>query len=184
MCFRLSGITTVKLPTGPGELNEFYRDTKFYRSGDNIKLVSFPGLYMDSSIVIPSVFTKKGNPGTLKLMIWVTLSIMAVALFNYINIYSVLTLNRSRELGIKKIFGAGGKQLFGQIFLENLLIVSVATIMGFLLLELLKPVASRLLELRIIHIRRFDILLLQVFLVLLPLHISTVTYVRFVLLSR
>ncbi len=160
------------------KLNEFYRDTKFYRSGDNIKLVSFPGLYMDSRIVIPSVFTKKGNPGTLKLMIWVTLSIMAVALFNYINIYSVLTLKRSRELGIKKIFGAGGKQLFGQIFLENLLIVSVATIMGFLLLELLKPVASRLLELRIIHIWRFDILLLAGILVLLPLLISTVSYVR------
>ncbi|MFA7210860.1 MAG: FtsX-like permease family protein [Bacteroidales bacterium] len=160
------------------KLNEFYRDTKFYCIGDNIKLVSFPGLYMDNSIIIPSVFTKKGNPGTLKLMIWVTLSILAIALFNYINIYSVLTLKRSRELSIKKIFGAGGKQLFGQIFLENLLIVSVATIIGLLFLELLKPIASRVLELRIVHIWCFDLLFLASILVLLPLLISTVSYVR------
>ena len=45
--------------------------------------------------------------------------ILFAGLINYINVCTVVVLRRGRELGIKKVFGAGGHYIFIQLVVEN-----------------------------------------------------------------
>lgn len=98
-------------------------------------------VYMDNSIRKTSMHVQ-GNADELRLLGFVTFLILAVGLFNYINLYSVLMIKRYRGLAVKKIFGASQKTLFLQLYLENFFLNAIALFGVWVLMEW----TSRLLE--------------------------------------
>ncbi|WP_369906553.1 ABC transporter permease [Bacteroides sp. AF39-11AC] len=63
-----------------------------------------------------------------------------IGLLNFINIYTVIMSKRSKEFGIKKVFGAGRAEIFLQIYAENILLTSTVSVIVLLGLPLLTTI--------------------------------------------
>ncbi len=70
--------------------------------------------------------------------------IVASAGFNHANISLARAVNRAREIGIRKINGAGRSDIFNQFILESILVSVLATSLGILVLQWIIPLFSRL----------------------------------------
>lgn len=65
--------------------------------------------------------------------------ILLIACFTYINMSTARSLERAREVGIRKVAGASRKQVFGQFLGESIVIAVLALIMGIGLTGVLLP---------------------------------------------
>jgi putative ABC transport system permease protein len=78
-----------------------------------------------------------GNDQTLTYLIIIAAFIIVMAWVNYINLSTAQSMNRAREVGIRKVIGANRRQLIVQFFWETILINAVAIITAITLCELL-----------------------------------------------
>jgi putative ABC transport system permease protein len=76
----------------------------------------------------------------------IALLIMLVACFNYMNLSTAGAVQRMKEVGIRKVVGAGRNNLIRQFLGESLLFAFMALLFSVLLVKLLLPVFSSLLE--------------------------------------
>ena len=72
--------------------------------------------------------------------------VLALAVINFINLWSVRTLKRQREIGLRKSLGAGAAQLAGQFFVEAAVVAGLAGALGLLLAWWATPLAQVLLQ--------------------------------------
>lgn len=72
--------------------------------------------------------------------------VLALAVINFVNLWSVRTLQRQREIGLRKSLGAGAAQLAGQFFLEAAVVAGVAAALGLLLAWWAVPSAEVLMQ--------------------------------------
>lgn len=119
------------------------------------------------------------NPTYVWILTLVGMLILLIGVVNFINIYLVVLLRRGRELGMKKVFGAEGGWIFLQLFVENLMMISIAVICGLGLAELLNPFVKNVLGFDQFPYRLFDLLLLGSMLLLLPLLTTLVPYLQY-----
>jgi putative ABC transport system permease protein len=70
--------------------------------------------------------------------------ILFIACFNYINLMSANATSRVTEIGVRKVFGASGKQMALRFVTESLLVITVSVIISALLLKILLPVFNDL----------------------------------------
>lgn len=92
-----------------------------------------------------------GAPMTLRLpieayyvLIALALVIMISASLNYTNLSIARALTRAKEIGIRKVNGAGKKNLFVQFITESILTAVLAMIMAVLLLLIISPLLGSL----------------------------------------
>ncbi len=64
--------------------------------------------------------------------------VMASAVFNYTNLTLAKSLNRAKEIGVRKIMGANRKQVLSQVIIEGIVISLVSLVLAFLLMVFLK----------------------------------------------
>lgn len=69
----------------------------------------------------------------------VAVLILLIACINFINLSTVHSLKRSREIGVRKVLGAAKESLASQFLAESVFYVMIATILGLLVLYLLLP---------------------------------------------
>ncbi len=74
----------------------------------------------------------------------VALLILAIVCFTYINLSTSRSMERAKEIGIRKIIGAGRKQLFRQFLGESFLLCLVALILSIVMAVLLMPAFNQL----------------------------------------
>jgi hypothetical protein len=72
--------------------------------------------------------------------------VLALALINFVNLWSVRTLSRQREIGLRKSLGAGAPALAAQFFVEALAVAAVAGALGLLLAWWATPAVSVLMQ--------------------------------------
>lgn len=70
--------------------------------------------------------------------------ILVIAWINYINLATARALDRSKEIGIRKVVGAIRQQLIRQFLVEALLVNLVAIVLGLLIFQLSLPYFSEL----------------------------------------
>jgi len=80
-----------------------------------------------------------GNFGTVILFSVITLFILLIACFNYINLSTARCTTRAREIGLRKVIGAGRIQIIGQFLGESFLFVFVSFVLAFGLVEAFLP---------------------------------------------
>lgn len=78
--------------------------------------------------------------------------ILLLAIINFVNINIGTSAYRLKEIGLRKVFGGGQRQLILQYLTEALTITFAATCLSALWYELFLPISSRLLETRLGHI--------------------------------
>lgn len=74
------------------------------------------------------------------------LVILLIAWINYINLSTAISLDRSREAGVRKVIGATKFQLILQFLRESLLLNIVAILLGMLIFKLSLPSFSNLVQ--------------------------------------
>ncbi|MDP4264634.1 MAG: ABC transporter permease [Bacteroidota bacterium] len=76
----------------------------------------------------------------------IALLILAIACFTYINLSTARSMDRAKEVGIRKVAGAFKKQIFWQFIGESVLISCIALVLSIALAALLLPVFNQLAE--------------------------------------
>lgn len=79
------------------------------------------------------------NPAYLRLFALVGLLILFIACINFINLSNAIYLDRMKEVGVRKVLGAGQGGLIAQFMVETLLICSLAFILALPAVQLLLP---------------------------------------------
>jgi putative ABC transport system permease protein len=74
----------------------------------------------------------------------VALLILLIACVNYTNLSTAQSAGRSAEVGIRKVLGAGKRQVFNQFICESFLLTSVSIIMALILSVILLPYFNQL----------------------------------------
>lgn len=127
----------------------------------NYQLQPFGEVYFDIST--PHDNLAHANVKLIRLLVWLALVILALSVFNYINLAIAQSTGRLHELGVKQVFGASRRILVRQFINEAFLQVLLALILGFFLALLLNPVLSGILgkeiSLRVILMDPFTTLL-------------------------
>ncbi|CAN5821872.1 ABC transporter permease [soil metagenome] len=87
-----------------------------------------------------------GNMYYLKYLGIAALLILLIALINYINLSTAHSLERSKEVGVRKVIGATKLQLVRQFLSETFLLNVFGIVIGFVLFKLSLPAFSQLIE--------------------------------------
>jgi hypothetical protein len=87
------------------------------------------------------------NPVYVFIFLGVAFFILLVTAFNFMNLTTARALDRAREAGIRRIFGAHRRNLVAQFILESVLFCFIALFLGLVLVELFLPFFSDLFRL-------------------------------------
>ncbi len=99
-------------------------------------LMSLTDIHSESKL--EDEFKPAGNGQITQLLYWVGWIIVLVALFNYVNMTTAKSVERAREIGIRKVLGSQKTQLTFQLLTESfvlgLLVLSVGLALTYLIL--------------------------------------------------
>ena len=81
----------------------------------------------------------KGNRSAMIALIFAAIAILAIAWINYINLTVARSMERAKEVGVRRVVGAFRKQLVSQFLFEALVMNLIALIFAIGLIELILP---------------------------------------------
>lgn len=159
--------------------SNIYRTVKDYRIRYNFIPVS--QLYWNKELAIkgtePEIW-HYGSYSHIIILSGVCLLLLLAGILNFVNIYQIFMLKRSKEYGIKKVFGMQRRALFLQLWTENILMISAALFLSWFFIELLSGYANRLLESDVSY-TAFDWQLSLAIFTLLPLVTTVYPYIKY-----
>ena len=118
------------LAKNTGEMSKFI---KLY----TMKLID---IYLHSDI--NAEISPTGNITYVYLLSAVAILILLIASFNFINLSTVRSIQRSKEVGLKKVLGAGRSELVRQFISESFFVTAISLLISIILYQLLNPVFS------------------------------------------
>lgn len=122
---------------------------------------------------------QRGNQKTLTILTIVAVLLLLVGTFNYINLHTVVMLKRAREFGVKKVYGAGGRQVFTQLYLENFCLGIIALLFIWLFIEITRGIVDHWLGIPVVTDIRFDLMVSAVLLFGMPLLTTLFPFIRY-----
>ena len=113
----------------PAFMNEHYNNLpKAKNTGDSIALSLMPV----ENIHLQSHYTEEAEPAgdaqSVSFLFLIAFLIIAIAWINYINLATARSLERAKEVGVRKVLGALRTELVGQFMMESLLMNSIALV--------------------------------------------------------
>ncbi len=88
-----------------------------------------------------------GNGTVVWGLLIIALLIIAIAWINYINLATARAMERAKEVGVRKVAGAGRAQLVTQFLAESVLLNLIALVLAITLVQFAQPLFNRLLGL-------------------------------------
>jgi len=85
-----------------------------------------------------------GNGRSVSFMFLIGFIIMAIAWINYINLATARSVERGKEVGVRKVLGAGRAHLVRQFMLESLLLNFIAVVIALIAGYILSPLFNSL----------------------------------------
>ncbi|MBA4850876.1 ABC transporter permease [Emticicia sp. BO119] len=102
-------------------------------------LQSINDIYLGSADVKFSESFRSNSDKIVYALIGISIFILLIACFNFINLSTVLSLKRVKEVGMQKVLGAVRKQLIFKSFIESSLVCLTAFLLALLLVSGLLP---------------------------------------------
>jgi putative ABC transport system permease protein len=121
-----------------------------YKGGykiDNISLIPFRESYFLQGVERSQ--TLHANLKLIRILSIISIIIIMLAVFNYINLSTATHSDRLKEIGIKKTIGARRRQIFSQFMAESLLICSISFLIAVQLSAVWTPLFEEFLDSRI-----------------------------------
>ncbi len=116
------------------------------RKAVDIRLGSLPSMYFDDDTANIPGSSDHGDLRVIGGLGAVALVILLLASTNYVNLATVRTVRRQREIAVRKVLGAPAGRLAAQFIAESMLVALIATAFGLLLAWLLLPVFAGLVD--------------------------------------
>jgi putative ABC transport system permease protein len=129
----------------------------------NIKLQPLTDIHLKSNLDAEIKDNKNSDIVYIYIFIGAALLILLIACCNFINLSTARSLNRSKEIGLRKVIGATRTQLIAQFLGESLVFSTIATVISILLVLLALPVFNNFLGTEI----KMDFSLVIVYIVLI-----------------
>jgi len=85
-----------------------------------------------------------GNMTAIYIFAVIAIFILCLACINFINLSTARSVERAREVGIRKTFGSERKSLIGQFLLESIMVSFISVLVAFGLIALLLPMFNQL----------------------------------------
>jgi putative ABC transport system permease protein len=116
------------------------------RKAIDIRLGALPSMYFDDDTANAPGSSEHGQLRVIGGLGAVALVIMLLAATNYVNLATVRTIRRQREIAVRKVLGAPAGRLASQFVAESMLVALIATAFGLLLAWLMLPVFAELVD--------------------------------------
>lgn len=123
-----------------GELTDYYQDFPLFQPVADIHLRSKLAYEMTNQTGVTTMM----SPETIRIFYAIALFLLIVASINYTNISISQFQNRAKEVGVKKVMGAGKTDLMGQFFSESTLTALFSFVNALLLIEVSLPSVNQL----------------------------------------
>ena len=117
-----------------GKVLAEWRKAGYTRTYD---LQSIQDIHLDSDLNAEA--EPNGSRRTVNFLTLIAFFILVIAWINYLNLTTAKSVERAREIGIRKVVGSQRKQLIAQFLLESLVINLLAILLAFTIAELLMP---------------------------------------------
>jgi putative ABC transport system permease protein len=111
-----------------------------------LQLSPLRNAYLDPDIAADANLTPHGDVRALLGLAAIALLILLLAATNYVNLATVRTLRRQREIAVRKVMGASVRRVIGQFLAESILVALLATGLGLLLALAAQPAFSALVD--------------------------------------
>ena len=126
-------------------VDKHYNDLPQAKStGDSLTLSLMPV----KDIHLRSHYTEEAEPGgdeqSVSFLFLIAFLIIGIAWINYINLATARSLERAKEVGVRKVLGALRGELIGQFMMESLLMNSIALVVALGLTLAVNPFFVRL----------------------------------------
>ncbi|HZK64051.1 MAG TPA: FtsX-like permease family protein, partial [Puia sp.] len=121
------------------QMNKIYKghvDEKTMKADFHLQPLTAIHLHSDLQADLPG----RGNIQYVNIFFIVAIFILAVACINFMNLATARSARRAKEVGLRKVVGAGRGQLIGQFLGESMLIAFIALLIAIGLVYLLLPV--------------------------------------------
>jgi hypothetical protein len=115
----------------------------------DIALGPLADAYFDRSVANTMGTGPRGDMRLVLAMGAAGLLILGLAVVNYVNLATIRTLRRQREIAMRRVLGATTSRLLTQFMAESVLLSLAAAALGMLLAWLLLPLCSELLQRRL-----------------------------------
>ena len=162
-----------------GSIPRYFNDPQWDSRQCTFSFVPMKDVYWDASTNSGenNMFFYGSKP-QIRILTGVCLLMLLTGLLNFVNLYLMTMLRRGKEYGLKKIYGANGKNLFIQIWLENTLLIVWALLFAWLFIEVTQIPINRLLNTNFVY-TPFDGWLSLGILLLLPLLTSCYPFLKY-----
>ncbi len=145
--------------------DRYFRGTEVTGSNESFFLQSLRDIHLHSDYEYEAWV--HGNSAVVFAMIPIAIFILVITWINFVNLSTARSIDRAKEVGVRKVVGAQKKQIVSQFFSESFLLNTFGIIIAAILIKILQPYFSELLDINfasIINITSLDIGILAVFL--------------------
>lgn len=121
---------------------------KKYKNDADTKLYLQPlsEIYLQSKFDFQTDWGKRSDIFYVYLFVTIGIIVLLIAIFNFVNLATARATQRLKEVGVRKIAGAGRTNLIFQFLFEALLVVLLATGVAFALVSQALPLLNQLAE--------------------------------------
>lgn len=120
-------------------INKRYQERKINARND-IDLIPLTGIHLYSNVNQEAEVN--GNGKAVAILFVVAFFILAIAWINYVNLSTARSIERGREVGVRKVLGASPDQLMRQFMIENLILNLAAFVLALAAVAILMPAFS------------------------------------------
>lgn len=173
---RVNAYTFVKLPPKESqqqfntELKAFTKKHATVESADQI-FIAQPLSEMHFDARFGNYRNHTFSHDLVKVLILISIFLIAIACFNFINLATAQGANRTKEIGVRKVLGSNRKQLALQFLLETALITFISVGVAVIIAHAVLPFLNNLLEVTIVmNFTRNSLLLF--FIVTIPVFVT------------
>lgn len=119
----------------------FMQKTPDGRPAMEVRLAPLTAAYFDRDVTVNffSMPIERGDPAVVGSLAIVAVLVLALAAVNYANLATIRVIRRRREIGLRKVLGAGLGRLALQMIAEAMAVSLLATAIGLLLAWLALP---------------------------------------------
>ncbi|HEX3385610.1 MAG TPA: FtsX-like permease family protein, partial [Mucilaginibacter sp.] len=132
----------------PAFADKYINNAKPWAKANNIKdrlyIIPFHDIHLYSNYNQEAEVN--GNGSAVDFMFLIALIILGIAWINYINLSTARSVERAKEVGVRKVLGAARQNLIGQFMLENIILNCAAIVLAVIAVLLLTPVFNQLMN--------------------------------------
>lgn len=139
--------------------------------GVNLSMQSLSDIHFSSGYTLENAV--KGNKQSVFILASVALLILLIACVNFTNMFISTSLKRARSTGVKIVSGASKGLIVREFFIEVLLFILIAFILGIALVKLILPLFNTLIDTQIkIQVFSLKFLVISLSLIIITILLS------------